>query len=79
MMQKLPLISQLNSQPVPEQWQPLANSSPVLLMSMASSSIEYPFGQFGSAVPPTFSARLLFSPNLLMGGRVKNRENFDAV
>jgi len=60
---------------VPEKLPP-----PVLFLTMVLYTMEYPSGQFGSAVTTAFQPSLLPAPSLLAGGRrVRNRERLDTV
>ena len=60
-----------NAQPVPEQQPPSPQpTSPVCLFSMTSYGMEYPFGQFGPAVPAVSPPSFLCTPSLLVGRAV---------
>lgn len=59
---------------LPKQWQPLQNSSPVLLLSMAVYGREYPFHRFRSAALAVLPPSLLSAPSLLTMGAEWERE-----
>ena len=57
-----------NAQPVLDQHPPANVPPSVLLLSMTSHGLEYPFGQLGSAVPAVPPPSSLCIPSLLAGG-----------
>ena len=51
-----------------------STSAPILMLSMTSYGLEYPFGQSGSAVPSVSPSNLLYTYSLLASGVVWGAE-----